>query len=224
MNILIVEDEISLANALKQILIKAGYFVDAVHDGEAAVDYAKGFSYDLIILDAMLPKYDGFEVLHILRKDGLNTPILMLTARALVSDKVKGLNAGADDYMTKPFDTEEMLARVGALTRRTGKIAVQEISFCDLVLDLTSALLSCKENSIQLSQKEFKVAKLLLSNPKATITKESIIVNVWGIDSEATDNNVEAYISFLRKKLKYLQSSVSIKNIQKLGYRLEADS
>lgn len=223
MNVLIVEDEVSLANALKQILKREGYFSDAVYDGKSAIDYAKGFQYDLIVLDVMLPEYDGFEIVRILRQDGINTPILMLTARDTVSDKVRGLNSGADDYMTKPFDTEEFLARVGALTRRKGSLAVNELSFGDLKLDLRSAQLSCGEESVQLSYKEFNVIKMFLANPTMTITKETLIVRVWGVESEASDNNVEAYISFLRKKLKYLKSNISIKTIQKIGYRLEKD-
>ena len=224
MNVLIVEDELPLAKALNQILTKDGWIVDEVHDGVSAVDYAEGFAYDLIILDVMLPKLDGFEVLHVLRRAGLNTPILMLTARTAVADKVTGLRSGADDYMTKPFDTEELLARVAALTRRTGEIAVEQVTFADLKLDLASAALCCGDKSVQLSKKEFDVAKLLLQNPTQTLTKEQLINKVWGVDSEATDNNVEAYISFLRKKLKYLGSRVSIKNIQRLGYRLEVEA
>ncbi len=221
MKILIVEDEKSLADALGQILGKAGHVVDSVYDGEQGRDYALNFSYDLIIFDAMLPKLDGFKAVHTLRKHGVNTPILMLTAKSSVADKVEGLRMGADDYMTKPFDTEELMARVNALTRRKGEVALDELSFEDITLDLRSAQLKCMGEAVQLSKKEFEVARLFLSNPKMTLTKESLIINVWGIESDATDNNVEAYISFLRKKFKYLKSRVSIKNIQKIGYRLE---
>ena len=223
MNILLVEDEISLSNAIKKILEGRGYFVDAVYDGLSAIDYAKGMEYGLIILDVMLPKLDGFEVIRILRKDKINTPVLMLTARTTVKDKVTGLNYGADDYMTKPFDTEELIARVGALTRRTGEVVVDDMTYEDLTLNLSSGELSCATNSVQLSRKEFDVMKLFLYNPKMTVTKDTIIINVWGVESDATDNNVEVYISFLRKKLKYLKSRVSIKNIQKIGYRLEVE-
>ncbi len=221
MKILIVEDEISLAEALSQILTKAGNITDVVCDGEQGRDYALNFSYDLIIFDAMLPKLDGFKAVRFLRKKGVNTPILMLTAKSAVSDKVEGLSMGADDYMTKPFDTEELLARINALTRRKGEVTLDELSFEDLVLDLRSAILKCNGDNVQLSKKEYEVARIFLLNPKMTVTKETLIINVWGIDSEATDNNVEAYISFLRKKLKYLKSRISIKNIQKIGYRLE---
>lgn len=221
MKILIVEDEISLANALQQILQNEGNFVDAVYDGENALYYASNFEYNLIILDVMLPKLNGFEVVATLRKKNISTPVLMLTARTTTGDKVTGLNCGADDYLTKPFDTEELIARVNALTRRTGEVILNTLTYSDLTLDLKSAQLSCNNNSVQLSHKEFEVARIFFSNPKMTITKESLIINVWGIDSDATDNNVEAYVSFLRKKIKFLKSAVSIKNIQKIGYRLE---
>ncbi len=145
----------------------------------------------------------------------------MLTARSSTPDKVTGLNRGADDYMTKPFDTEELLARVGALTRRTGSVAVDTLKYEDLTLDLNSALLSCGEASVQLSHKEFEVLKIFLYNPTMTVTTDTLIANVWGMESEATDNNAEVYISFIRKKLKYLKSSVGIKKLQKIGYRLE---
>ncbi|MBR0129804.1 MAG: response regulator transcription factor [Firmicutes bacterium] len=221
MNILIVEDEKALSNAIKKLLEQQGYFVDAVYDGLEAIDYAKGMDYRLIILDVMLPKLDGFEVVRILRKDGINTPILMLTARTAVGDKVTGLNYGADDYMTKPFDAEELLARVGALTRRTGEVIVDKLRYEDLVLDVNSAELSCGNESVQLSRKEFEVLRTFLYNPTMTITTDSLLTNVWGVESDATDNNVEVYISFIRKKLRYLKSQVTIKKIQKIGYRLE---
>ena len=224
MNILLVEDEVALSNAVKRILEQRGFLVDAVYDGLDAVDYATGMDYSLIILDVMLPKLDGFEVLRRVRSAGVHAPILMLTARSTVPDKVTGLNGGADDYMTKPFDTEELLARVGALTRRTGEVIVNEARFEDLTLDVQSAVLRCGGESVQLSRKEFEVMKTFLYNPTMTITKDALISSVWGMDSEATDNNVEVYISFLRKKLKYLKSRVSIRNLQKIGYRLEVEA
>ncbi|MBR4157936.1 MAG: response regulator transcription factor [Oscillospiraceae bacterium] len=224
MNILLVEDEKALSNAIKKILERKGYLVDAVYDGVSAVEYAKEMDYNLIILDVMLPKMDGFEVLRILRRDGVHTPTLMLTARSAVQDKVTGLNGGADDYMTKPFDTEELLARVGALTRRTGEVVVETVEWKDLSLNVKSALLSCGGESVQLSRKEYEVLRLFLYNPTQIITKDQLIMRVWGVESEATDNNVEVYISFLRKKLKYLKSKVSIKNLQRIGYRLEVEA
>ena len=220
MKILIVEDEISLASALEHILREDGHFTDMVNDGLSALEYIYGFSYDLILLDVMLPRMDGFEVVRQIRDKKISTPVLILTARTAIPDKVAGLNFGAD--MEKPFDPAELLARVHAMTRRVGDVVMKELCFEDLTLRLETAQLFCQGESVQLSRKEFEVARFLLSNPHMTVTKEVLIVNVWGIDSEATDNNVEAYISFLRKKLKYLKSIVSIRNIQRIGYRLEA--
>jgi len=221
MQILVVEDEVSLARAIKRLLEQKGHFVDVVNDGSSAVDYAEGMSYHLIILDVMLPEMDGFEVVRRLRRDGVNTPVLMLTARTATADKVTGLNYGADDYMTKPFDTEELLARVNAMTRRTGEVILDIISYEDLTLELQSARLRCGEESVQLSHKEFEVLKTFLYQPSMTIPTDTLINNVWGIESDATDNNVEVYISFIRKKLKYLRSRVGIKKLQKIGYHLE---
>ena len=221
MQILIAEDERALSNALKKLLEQRGYFVDAVYDGPDAVEYARSVSYSLIILDVMLPGLDGFGVVQALRREGIGTPILMLTARTSTPDKVQGLNSGADDYMTKPFDTEELLARVGALTRRTGDVVVDTVRYADLTLELGSARLLCGNDSVQLSRKEFAVLRTFLFNPTMTIGTDTLIANAWGMDSDATDNNVEVYISFLRKKLKYLGSRVAIRKLQRIGYRLE---
>ncbi len=221
MNILIVEDETALAGAVEHILQKAGNTTDWVADGQTALDYIRGFSYDLVLLDIMLPRLDGLSVLRQIRREGIATPVLMLTARTTVPDKVTGLNAGADDYLTKPFDPEELLARVRAMTRRKGTVILNEIQFEDLTLDLNTVTLHRGERNVQLSPKEFQIAKLMISEPQMTFPKELLITRAWGMDSEATDNNVEAYISFLRKKLRYLGSKVTIKNLQKIGYRLE---
>ncbi len=223
MNILIVEDEVSLSNALEHILKKAGHITDVVGDGQSALDYARSFSYDLLLLDVMLPKLDGFTVVRQLRTEGIAVPVLMLTARSAVPDRVAGLNAGADDYLTKPFDPTELLARVNAMTRRTGAVVMEELSFGDVTLSLNTAQLSRGGSSVQLSPKELQVARLLLGEPSMTFTKDVIISRAWGLDSEATDNSVEAYISFLRKKLRYLNSKVIIRNLQKIGYRLEVE-
>lgn len=221
MNILIVEDETALAEAVEHILRKAGHSADRVAEGQSALDYIRVGTYDLILLDIMLPKLDGLSVLRQMRSEGVQTPVLMLTARTTVPDKVAGLNAGADDYLTKPFDPEELLARVGAMTRRKGAMVLNEISFQDLTLDLNTVTLRRGERDVQLSPKEFALARLMLSEPNMTYSKDLLISRAWGLDSEATDNNVEAYISFLRKKLRYLGSEVTIKNLQKIGYRLE---
>lgn len=221
MNILVVEDEASLAEALGHILRKAGNTVDIASDGLLALDYLELAHYELVILDVMLPELDGFGVVSAMRARQDSTPVLMLTARSGIPDKVAGLNAGADDYMTKPFDTEELLARVRAMTRRTGEVVLSRLTFGDLTLDLDSAVLSRGSDSVQLSRKELDVAKMFFSNPGMTIPKEQIIIRVWGLDSDVTDNNVEAYISFLRKKMKFLKSNVTIRNLQRIGYRIE---
>ena len=221
MHILIVEDETALAEAVAHILRKAGHSADRVADGQSALDYIRADAYDLVLLDIMLPKLDGLSVLRQMRSEGVQTPVLLLTARTTVPDKVAGLNTGADDYLTKPFDPEELLARVGAMTRRKGAIVLNELSFQDLTLDLNTVTLRCGARDVQLSPKEFALARLLLSQPSMTYSKDLLISRAWGLDSEATDNNVEAYISFLRKKLRYLGSRVAIKNLQKIGYRLE---
>ncbi len=221
MNILLVEDERALSGAIKKILEKQGYYVDAVYDGGEAVDYAEGADYDLMILDVMLPVKDGFEVLSELRGKGCSVPILMLTARSAVSDKVTGLTEGADDYMTKPFDTEELLARVVALTRRRGEVIVDSLSFGDISLSLRSGVLSRGEESVQLSRKELEVMKTFLYEPSMTFTKDMLLSRAWGLDSDAGENSVEVYISFLRKKLRFLGSRVGIRNLQRIGYRLE---
>lgn len=221
MHILVVEDETALAEAVAHILRKAGHSADRVADGQSALDYIRAGAYDLVLLDIMLPRLDGLSVLRQMRSEGVQTPVLMLTARTTVPDKVAGLNAGADDYLTKPFDPEELLARVSAMTRRKGAMVLNEISFQDLTLDLNTVTLRCGVRDVQLSPKEFALARLLLSQPSMTYSKDLLISRAWGLDSEATDNNVEAYISFLRKKLRYLGSRVAIKNLQKIGYRLE---
>ena len=179
---------------------------------------------ELVLLDIMLPEEDGLQVLKKLRADPATrrTPVLMLTARTAISDKVTGLNAGADDYMTKPFDNAELLARLNALCRHTGEVVMNQLHYSDLTLDLNSAELHTDHDSVQLSKKEFELARLFLSHPQHTLSVDAILSAVWGMDSEVTDNNVMAYVSFLRKKLKYLNSNVTIRNIQQIGYRMEA--
>lgn len=224
MNVLIVEDEHSLADALEHIVKHAGFSADAVYTGQDGLDYALGASYDVIVLDVMLPDMDGFQIVSTLRARGNHTPVLMLTARTAIADKVTGLNAGADDYMTKPFDNAELLARLNALCRRTGEVVMNELHYGDVILDLNSAELSSGSDSVQLSKKELELARLFLSHPQHTLSVDAILSAVWGTDTEVTDNNVMAYVSFLRKKLKYLGSKVTIRNIQQIGYRLEGSN
>lgn len=221
MRILVVEDEKRLADALCQILAEQKYMADAVYDGADGLEYAKSGIYDCIILDIMLPRKNGFEIITQLRKSGVTTPVLMLTARDSVADKVKGLDLGADDYMTKPFSPEELLARVRVISRRQGEVILDQMCFADIVFTISQSELSCKENtkSVRLNFKETEMLRLFLSRPNVILSKEEIITKVWGYDSDAGDNNVEAYISFLRKKLHFVGSKCEIISLKKLGYK-----
>lgn len=221
MRVLIVEDEKRLAQALGQIMEEQRYNVDMVYDGQDGLDYGLSGQYDVIVLDVMLPKMDGFSVVKKLRENNISVPVLMLTARDEISDKVTGLDCGADDYMTKPFSPEELLARIRALSRRQGDVVLEDIHWADLTLKLSSRTLHCGAKSVSLGFKEFEVLKLLLANPKGIVSREELIVKVWGSDSNAEDNNVEAYISFLRKKFFYLGSRAGIGTVRKVGYHLE---
>lgn len=221
MQILVVEDEKRLAMALEHILTQQKYMVDLAYDGQDGYDLAVSGIYDIIILDVMLPGMNGYDVATRLRKEKIATPVLMLTAKDQISDKVKGLDAGADDYMTKPFDPEELLARIRALTRRQGEVVIDELSFEGLKLNLATCDLMCNDKSVHLNFKEFEIMKIFLSSPGIIVTKDDLIVKVWGYDSNAVDNNVEVYISFLRKKLDFIGSPVEIASLRKIGYRLE---
>ncbi len=220
MRILLVEDDIRLAQALSKILEKNNYEVDAVHDGQSGLDWGLADIYDVIILDAMLPKMDGFTIASKLRRANINAPIMMLTARSEVADKITGLDSGADDYMTKPFATAELLAHLRALTRRKGDVIFEELNYGDLTLNLSSYDLYCGKKNIHLSYKEFSLLKVLMTNPGQIISKELLIQKVWGTYSDVEENNVEAYVSFVRKKLNYLKSNVEIETVRKAGYRL----
>ena len=221
MQVLVVEDEVRLADALTEILKAQQYLMDTVYDGQDGYAYGRSGQYDVIVLDVMLPKKDGFRVARDLRNEGVDTPILMLTARDELQSKVSGLDSGADDYMTKPFAPEELLARIRAMTRRKGEVMLHELKFEDLTLGLDTRVLSCGAKSVNLGFKEFEVLKLLMASPNQIIEKESLISRVWGAFSGAEDNNVEAYISFLRKKFFFLGSAVGISSIRKVGYRME---
>ena len=220
MHILVVEDDVRLAEALARILEDNGYTVDAVHDGQAGIDYGATGIYDVIILDVMLPKADGFTVAQHLRRAHVSTPILLLTARDATTDKIAGLDAGADDYMTKPFSPAELMAHLRALTRRQGDVVFETLTAGDLTLNLESLDLTCGAETIRLSQKEFAIARILLGSPGAVVSKEALIARAWGPDSNASENNVEAYISFLRKKIGHVGSTARIETIRSVGYRL----
>lgn len=221
MQILIVEDEHSLSDAIAQLLRDQHYEVDCVYDGRSGLEYARAGHYDLIILDVMLPQMDGFEVVKTMRREKISTPVLILTARENISDKITGLDCGADDYMTKPFDYDELFARIRALTRRVGEVVLNKITYGDLTLDLERAELRCGEKAVHLGYKEFAIMQRFMQHPQISISKEELIVSVWGSDSDAGENNVEVYISFLRKKLAFLGSRVQIYTLRRIGYRLE---
>lgn len=224
MRVLIVEDEARLADSLRQLLAERRWAADVVYNGPDGYDYAVSGQYDAVVLDVMLPGMNGFEVVRRLRAAKCAVPVLLLTARDEITDKVQGLDCGADDYMTKPFAPEELVARLNALTRRQGEVITDKLTFADLSLDLATCTLSSGGRSVRLGYKEFEVLRLLMSNPGAVLSKDDLIMKVWGADSEAEDNNVEAYISFLRKKLSFLGSKVTISTLRRLGYCLEAAS
>jgi len=221
MRILIVEDEVRLAEALGEIMKGQLYSVDIVNDGEDGYDYAMSNIYDVIVMDVMLPSMNGFDIVRKMREEKNQTPVIMLTAKDDTADKIKGLDCGADDYLTKPFIPGELLARIRAISRRQGEVVLDELKFEDLTLSQSNRTLTCGSHSINLGPKEFDIINLLMSNPGVIVPKEDLIVKVWGIESEAEDNNVEVYISFLRKKISHLGSKVLIATVRKLGYRLE---
>ncbi len=220
MKVLIVEDDIKLAQALGRILEESDYTVDMVHDGTTGRDWAVVGNYDAIILDVMMPGMDGYEVVREIRHANIDTPVLMLTARGSVSDKIAGLDHGADDYMTKPFSPAELMAHLRALMRRQGPVIFETVDAGDVSLKLDSHELVRNGKTIHLSKTEFALAKMLMSNKERILPKEMIIEKIWGIESNAADNNVEAYVSFLRKKLRYLESNARIETIRKVGYKL----
>ena len=222
MRILIVEDQINLAEALAQILRKNNYTVDTANDGEAGLDNALSGIYDLIILDIMLPKLDGITILKRLRKASIPAPVLMLTAKGEISDKVLGLDSGADDYLAKPFATEELLARIRAMSRRKGEIISDSgLKFEDIELNTATLKLTRDEREVKLTLKESEILELLILRKSIATSKEVIIEKLWGYDAEVEHNHVEVYISFLRKKLSFLASRVVINTIRGVGYRLE---
>ena len=223
MQILVVEDEVLLAKSLKEILEESEHGVSLAYDGEEGLEFARNAHFDLLILDLMLPKLNGFQVARTLRKEKNGLPILMLTAKSDILDRVEGLDSGADYYLTKPFDKRELLACINALLRRQGK-EVNQISFGNTSLDLDSSELVSGENALRLSSKEFQMMKLLLSEGKNNITKNTFLEKIWGFDSDATENNVEVYIGFLRKKLKALSSDIAIVASRGLGYHLEEET
>ena len=221
MRILVVEDEMGLADAIGAILKKEKYIVDIANDGKTGLEYAMTGEYDCILLDIMLPRMNGLEVLTYLRVQEVETPVLLLTAKSETDDKIKGLDCGADDYLTKPFSTGELLARIRAMTRRKGISVDINPKYKDITLDLKKGEIICGANSVVLGRKEFQMMELLISKAGQIVTKEDFVKKIWGDSDDSEYNNVEVYISFLRKKLQLLHSCVQIKTKRSIGYCLD---
>ena len=225
MNILIIEDEYSLADAVAETLKNEKFNVCIKTNGEDGEDEALTENYDLILLDVMLPKKNGFEILRYLRQEKIKTPVIMLTAKAEIDDKLNGLEHGADDYITKPFAMRELVARVKAVLKRVNNIENTDcLDFGDLSLDLKSAKLKCKNNEIQISRKELELLEQLLLNKNQIVSKEILLERIWGFESEVEYNNVEVYITFIRRKLKLIESKVNIKAVRGIGYKVEENN
>lgn len=226
MRILLVEDEKRMAQALCEILRLEKYEVDHFSDGKTGLAAVESNIYDIIILDVMLPELNGFEIAKRARQAGISTPILMLTAKAELDDKVTGLDSGADDYLTKPFMTKELLARLRALSRRNVHTADGSLSFGDITLDTGTATLICTANqqSVRLSEKEYRILEYMIANRGQILTREQLAVKIWGFESEAEYNNVEVYMSFTRKKLTFVGAQTEIKAVRGIGYELRYDN
>ena len=226
MRILIVEDEKPLSAAICRMLEQEHYSVDAAYTGPDGLDSALSGIYDAIILDVMLPGMDGFAILDALRRGGIDVPVLMLTARGSLDDRVRGLNMGADYYLPKPFERSELMACLNAITRRKSAPQVQELSFGDLTLDRETAQLRCTVTgkSVNLGAKEYHLMELFIRNPHQLLPRESIVERVWGFDNEAEYNNLSVYLTFLRRKIAFIGSSVEIKASRGLGYMLEENT
>lgn len=222
MRVLLVEDEEGLSQALTEIFKKNKINIDAVLNGKDGLKYAQNKSYDIIILDIMLPGLDGISILKTIRENHNNVPVILLTAKDDVTDKIAGLDSGADDYLTKPFSTDELLARVRALTRRKGDMKEDSVTFGNLTLNKKNCeLQAANGDAIKLSLKEYQILDLLFENPHQIITKEQLIDKIWGGDSNAEYNNVEVYISFIRKKIENLKVDIRIRTARGIGYSLE---
>lgn len=222
MKLLYAEDERSLSEAVVDILTYHKYVVDAVYDGEDALDYALSGDYDGIILDIMMPKRDGIEVLSALRKGGCKAPVLLLTAKTQVEDRIRGLDAGADDYLPKPFDMGELLARVRAMLRRREEFHPDLLSFGDLTLNVQSSVLSCGDTRFSLPKQEYRLMEQLMINHGIFLSSEDLLIKAWGYGAETDVNSVWLYISYLRKRLTAMGSRVEIVSKRNIGYRLES--
>ncbi len=220
MRILIIDDDKILADSIRNLLTVRGFDVEAACDGETGKELSLLAVYDLLILDVMLPGINGLQVARDLRASHCATPILMLSARSDLTDRVEGLNAGADYYLTKPFDSRELLACINALLRRQGT-QIDELTFGNTSLDLASGILTCKEKRVRLSAREFDVMRLLLQFGERNLSKEALLARVWGYNSNAVDNHAEVYVGFLRRKLAGIGSNIRIAAIRRMGYHLE---
>ncbi|MEE1037870.1 MAG: response regulator transcription factor [Eubacterium sp.] len=225
MRILLVEDERRMTQALCEILKRENYDVDSCTNGCDGLEAIESNIYDLVILDIMLPGLDGYEIVKKMRSQSITTPVLMLTAKTELDDTVYGLDCGADDYMTKPFMSKELLARVRALLRRSAKIADNSISFGDISISRDTMTLTCvnSKEDLRLSEKEFNILEYFIVNQGRILTREQLAVKIWGYDNESEYNNVEVYISFTRKKLSFVNSKVTIKSIRRVGYEMRYD-
>lgn len=220
MRILIVEDEARMAQTIQSLLKKQNYISDIASDGEEGLDNILSGIYDLVILDVMLPKMDGFQVLESVRAQGIQIPILMLTARSSVNDRIEGLDKGADYYLPKPFSSGELMACIRALLRRPRELDSSVISFGDITLDEESGTLSCRGNSVNLNSRELELLRILMRSRGTPVPRDSLLVKVWGFDQSPESNVVDAYMSFLRKKLSFIHSAVSIDSMRRIGYAL----
>ena len=223
MRILVVEDEKEIADGIESVLVRENYLVDTVYDGLSGLEYTLSGLYDLVILGIMLPKLNGLDILKNVREEGMDVPIILVTAKSMVEDKVKGLDYGADDYITKPFDVEELLARIRARTRASKGSRQNIISVGDIELDKSQQKLECGDGGVKLGNKEFQLMEYLINNAGHILTKDMLASKIWGPDDESEYNNVEVYISFLRKKLKFVKSKAQIVTTKGVGYSLEAD-
>lgn len=223
MRILLAEDEKEMSNAIVAVLKHEHYSVDAVYDGQDALDYLETGLYDGAILDIMMPKMDGVSVLKEIRKQGMDVPVILLTAKSEIDDKVEGLDAGADDYLTKPFAMKELLARLRAITRRQGEVTDQIMEFSNLKLDRSTFMISTEKDSLRLANKEFQMLEMLLSNPGQIISTDQFMDKIWGYDTETELNVVWVYVSYLRKKLSKIGAKVNIKAARGVGYLVEAE-
>ncbi len=221
MRLLIAEDELDLAEALTVFFQKNHFSVDAVNDGADAYEYASSSEYDAIILDVMMPKMNGIDVLRRLRAEGIKTPVMMLTAKGMKDDRITGFNAGADDYLPKPFEPDELICRVRAMLRRSDNYRPSALEFGDVTLDPSTGLLACSGRSVRLSGREYQVMELFMRSPNVVFSADKIMERVWGWDSDAEINVIWVHISNLRKKLRSIGSKITVRAVRGLGYALE---